>query len=290
MNTTRKGFWTGYQPGFRSTGAEPGTPEFFAAVDAYRWELEPHIPAFAGFASCRGLRVLELGCGMATDGARFARGGADYTGMDFSPTALQLARRRFEIEGLPGRFIEGDIAEIPFEDGSFDLVYSFGVIHHLAETERVVAEAHRVLRPGGRARVMVYHRHSINHHLSIMVVRRLLAGALLIPGALPRIARLTGESEPVLAAHRALLDEHGLGYLRRELFLSNNTDGPGNPLSKVYSREEARRLFSAFAHVATAVRFLNLRSYPGGRRLTDTPLGASLARRAGWHLLIEATR
>ncbi len=100
----------------------------------------------ASFAGWRGKDVLEAGCGIATDGKQFALAGARYTGVDFSSTALRLARERFARDGLAGEFVEGSISDLPFPDGSFDLVYSMGVIHHIPETERVVSEFHRVLR------------------------------------------------------------------------------------------------------------------------------------------------
>jgi hypothetical protein len=138
---------------------------------------------------------------------------------------------------------------------------------------------------------MLYHRNSLNYHLTIMVVRRMLAGLLLTPGVDRAVARLAGERPEVLAGHRELLRRHGIAYLRdRELFLSNNTDGPGNPLSKVYSRREARELFSRFAAVETAVRFLNLRIYPAGDRIAATSLARGLERRIGWHLYVRATK
>src|SRR5205085_904898 len=116
--------------------------------------------------------VLEAGCGIGTDGKQFARAGAVYTSIDFSPTALELARQRFAREGLSGEFVAGSLTELPFGDASFDLVYSVGVIHHIPDTERAVAEFRRVLRPGGRVLVMVYHRSSFNYHVSIMVLPR----------------------------------------------------------------------------------------------------------------------
>ena len=287
----RRDFWTDYQPGFRFTDEPVGSPEFFAAVEEHRYRLEPAIREFAGFERAAGLRVLEAGCGLATDGLQFARAGARYTGVDFSPTALELARRRFEAEGRDGEFVAGSITRLPFPDESFDLVYSNGVIHHLPETAAAVAEFHRVLRPGGRAVVMVYHRSSLNFYGNVMVLRRALAAPLLVPGASSAVARLTGEQPEVLEGHRELLREHGPRYLTDPgLFLSHNTDGPGNPLSKVYTAAGARRLFAAFARVDTSVRFLNLRIYPGGERLQRTALGRRLERRIGWHLWIEAVK
>ena len=138
---------------------------------------------------------------------------------------------------------------------------------------------------------MVYHRSSLNYHFSIMVLRRAFVALLLVPGGVDLVHRLTGERPEVLAGHRRLVAEHGLTYLRdRQLFLSHNTDGPGNPLSKVYTRTQARRLFGEFAGARTAVRFLHLRSYPGGGRLAQTELAERLGRRWGWHLWIDASR
>jgi SAM-dependent methyltransferase len=256
-----------------------------------RYALERGTAEMAQFERWADRDVLEAGCGMGIDGMRFARAGARYTGMDFSPTAIELARRNFEQQGVEGRFVLGSITDLPFPDRSFDLTYSMGVIHHLPETRRAVEEMHRVLRPGGQAVVMVYHRDSFNYVFSIMVLRRLLAAALLVPGMDTAVAKVTGERPEVLRGHKDLLREHGLRYLTdRQLFLSNNTDGPGNPLSKVYTRRAGAGLFSSFAHVETHVRFLNLRAYPSGERLESTAPAAWLGRRIGWHLWIRAIK
>ena len=289
--TGSRSFWTRYQPGFRFTDAPVGTAEFFSEVERHRYALEPHIPQVVRFPTWAGRDVLEAGCGIATDGVRFARAGSRYTGVDFSPTALELGRRRFALEGLEGSFVHGSVTELPFPDASFDLVYSNGVIHHVPQTERAVGEFHRVLRPGGTALVMLYHRGSFNYRFTILIIRRSLAALLALPAATTAVAKITGEHLDVLQAHRELLSEHGARYLRdRDLFLSHNTDGPGNPLSKVYSRSDARRLFGGFTRVDTAVRYLNLRLYPGGRRLARSPLGRRLERRWGWHLYVSARR
>jgi SAM-dependent methyltransferase len=287
----RQEFWVEYQPGFRFSDEPVGTSEFFADVEGHRYELEPDILEIGAFSSWRDRDVLEAGCGIATDGLQFARAGARYTGIDFSSTAVGLARDRFGREGVDGRFVEGSLLELPFEDASFDLVYSMGVIHHIPETERVVQEFHRVLRPGGQATVMVYHRDSFNYHFTILMLRRLLVALLLAPGGPALTARVTGERPEVLTGHQRLLREHGAAYLLdRQLFLNNNTDGPGNPLSKVYDADGARRLFAPFDSVKTTVRFLHLRSYPGGARLARTPLAQRLGSRWGWHLWIQARK
>jgi SAM-dependent methyltransferase len=289
--TERRGFWTEYQPGFRASDAPVGSPAFFADVEARRYALEPEIPELVRFECWTGRDVLEAGCGIATDGMRFVRAGARYTGVDFSPTALALARRRLALEGGGARFVQASVTELPFPDGSFDLVYSNGVIHHLPGTAEVIREFHRLLRPGGTAIVMVYHRRSLNFYVSIMAVRRLFAALLLLPGTDRAIARATGEAPEVLRGHRELLREHGLGYLADPArFLSHNTDGPGNPLSKAYTAANLRRAFAPFSEVRSDVRFLNLRAYPLGERLERLAAVRALGRRYGWHLWVRATK
>jgi ubiquinone/menaquinone biosynthesis C-methylase UbiE len=288
---SRQDFWTAYQPGLRASDAPVGSPAFFAEVESRRYGLEPHIAEVVGFERWAGADVLEAGCGIATDGIRFVRANACYTGLDFSPMALSLARRRLEFEGRAARFVQGSVVHLPFADASFDLVYSNGVIHHVPETGSAISEFHRVLRPGGTAIVMVYHRRSFNFYVSIMTVRRLLASLLLVPHADRAIARLIGEAPEVLEGHRRLLQAHGPRYLTDPaLFLSHNTDGPGNPLSKTYTADAIRSAFSDFAVVDTQVRFLNLRAYPAGERLERLSWARKLGRRYGWHLWIRATK
>jgi SAM-dependent methyltransferase len=287
--SARRSFWTGYQPGTRGARATVGSPEFFTQVEAERYALEPDIPELVGFERWAGRDVLEAGCGIGTDAVQFVRAGATYHGIDFSPTALELARRRPELGGA--HLLHGSITDLPFPDASFDLVYSNGVVHHMPETAGAIAEFHRVLRPGGTAIVMVYHRASLNFYVSVMIVRRLLAALLLVPGVDRLAARLTGEPLDLLRGHRELLAEHGWRYLTGPaLFLSHNTDGPGNPLSKVYSAEGIRRGFAEFGEVRTHVRFLNLRAYPMGERLERLAVVRALGRRMGWHLWVIATK
>jgi ubiquinone/menaquinone biosynthesis C-methylase UbiE len=282
-------FWTEYQPGFRFSKHTPGSPEFFAEVERHRYQLESHIPEMVKFQRWAGHDVLEVGCGIATDGIQFVRRGARYTGVDASSTALELARRRFAAENLSANLQRASATELPFSDECFDLVYSHGVIHHIDATKRAVQEFHRILRPGGAALVMVYHRNSLNYYFNIMLVRRLLAMPLLVPGMPRMVSRATGEDLRIVEGHRNLLRKHGWRYLTdRDLFLSNNTDGPGNPLSKVYTRKEAAALFARFDRVATQVRHLNLRLLPRGDRVARSVVGQLLADRFGWHLYVTA--
>jgi SAM-dependent methyltransferase len=285
-----RAFWQAHPCGTKFSDAEMGTPEFFERVEAHRYDKEWHIPGAAGFAGTRGVRVLEIGCGLGTDGAQFAKAGADYTGVDLTEAAIDLARTRFEVSGLKGEFRVADAENLDFPNDSFDLVYSHGVLHHTPDTARAVAEIHRVLKPGGRAVVMLYHRGSYNYRVGIRILRRAGARLLKSEGGLGIIHRLTGEPLESLREHAGLLNASRNGYLGSEEFLSQSTDGAGNPLARVYSRREARALFEDFREVKLRAYFLNKRFIPLTGKLLPRGVESALASRWGWHLWIYATK
>jgi len=167
-----RAFWQEHPCGTKFADAEIGTPRFFELVEAHRYAKEWHIPKAAGFLNARGLKVLEIGCGLGTDGVQFAKAGADYTGIDLTEAAVELAQRNFAFQGLSGEFRTADAEDLDFPDESFDLVYSHGVLHHTPDTGRAVREIHRVLRQRGRAVVMLYHRNSYNYRVGIRLFRR----------------------------------------------------------------------------------------------------------------------
>jgi SAM-dependent methyltransferase len=284
-----RAFWQAHPCGTRFSDAEIGTREFFERVEAHRYTKEWHIPEAANFAATRGLRVLEIGCGLGTDGAQFALAGADYTGIDLTDASIELAKRKFELSGLPGEFRIADAENLEFADNSFDLVYSHGVLHHTPDTARAVREIHRVLKPGGRAVVMLYHRGSYNYRIGIRVLRRAGARLLKSESGINIVNRLTGEPIESLRDHARLLAGTN-GYLASAEFLSQSTDGVGNPLARVYSRREARQLFKEFSEVELRVYFLNKRFIPLIGNLLPRAIEAALAKRWGWHLWIYAKK
>lgn len=152
--------WEAEPCGSSLARAEPGTREFYAEVERERYRLEPYIHDFAQFERWHGRDVLEVGVGLGTDFVRFARAGARATGVDLTEAAVAAVRRRLDLEGLAAEVLVGDAERLPFADGSFDLVYSYGVLHHTPDTARAVMELRRVLRPDGEARVMLYSRRS----------------------------------------------------------------------------------------------------------------------------------
>ena len=285
-----RAFWQEHPCGTKFADAEPGSPRFYELVEEHRYTKEWHIPAAAAFSSAAGLKVLEIGCGLGTDGAQFAKAGADYTGVDLTEAAVELARKRFEISGLPGKFQTADAENLEFAEETFDLVYSHGVLHHTPDTAGAVREIHRVLRPGGRAVVMLYHRDSYNYRVNISVLRRAGARLLKSESGIRLVNRITGEPLESLREHARLLQNGEENYLKPDEFLSQNTDGAGNPLARVYSTKEARELFKDFSEVKLRIYFLNKRWLPVIGSLLPRSLEATLASRWGWHLWIYATK
>jgi SAM-dependent methyltransferase len=149
---------------------EPGTPAFYERVDRefHSWNKPLHGQApfdrlfpFDEFGPAP--RVLEVGCGMGTMASHWARRGAQVTAVDLNPVAVERTKRRFELYGLEGDIRQADGRTLPFEDGQFDYVWSWGVLHHSPEIDTSLRELLRCARPGGGFGVMVYHRRSLLH-------------------------------------------------------------------------------------------------------------------------------
>jgi len=137
------------------------TREGYQHQSQQRYTLEPYIIPFADFAGSRGKRVLEIGIGLGADHQRFAEAGADLYGIDLTPRSIEHTGRRLGLFELSSKLGVGDAERLEFPDGFFDIVYSWGVLHHTPDTPRAVAEVRRVLKPGGTARVMIYHKWSL---------------------------------------------------------------------------------------------------------------------------------
>jgi len=259
------------------------TPGFYRTLDEHRYNVHPRLQAAVRFEQTSGLRVLEIGCGCGSEAERFARAGAHYTAVDLTNAAVCITRRRFALANLPGRFVQGDAENLPFVDGSFDIVYSHGVLHHTPDTPRTIREIHRVLSPGGRAIIMLYYRDSFNYFINIGVVRRFRAHLLRTELGIKLSCIFFGETEKDLRRHAQLIHEDP-AYLEKQNMLNRNTDGPDNPLSQVFSKESALRMFWQFESVKTEVMFWNPNWLPGIGRLLPRSIEHRLESRWGWHL------
>ena len=147
---------------------ERGSETYFAELETQRYRSHRHLPGW--IASMRpGSQVLEIGCGIGLDSARMAQHGLRVTAVDLTVVGPATASRRAHERHLDATYLCSDAEHLPFPDAAFDYVYSFGVMHHAPDTQRCVDEAYRVLRPGGQALIMLYHRHSLNEAVHRML-------------------------------------------------------------------------------------------------------------------------
>ena len=239
-----------------------GAADFDAHARA-RYSLEPYILDFAQFAASRNQRVLEIGVGMGADYLQWLKAGAVATGVDLSSASLDRARRRCELAGFQPDLRVGDAESLPFADHTFDVVYSYGVMHHSPNTPQCLREAWRVLKPGGEARIMLY------HHLSLTGVMLWL-----------RYGIFRGKS------------------LRQSVY--HHLESPG---TKTYTQKEVRAIMAGFEDVTMRQEFSPgdlLLNQPSARfqsgfykmiwRIYPRWLARLIGRRWGLFLLISARK
>ena len=284
-----RGYWNA-NPCNSRLSQETDRHRYFEEISRKRYQgRDWHVPIIAKFNSFCGKDVLEIGCGIGTDGIEFARNGARYTGVDLTPKSTELAAERFGLFGVPGRFEVANAEErLPFGDNCFDHVYSFGVIHHSPAPEKIIREIYRVLRPGGTVTVMLYNRSSINYYVEIMFLRRIFRWCLL-PAFMPGVlAAVTGFDRWKLEGHRDRLLSNK--KLTKEEWISMNTDGPFCPLARVYGHHEAGALFNAFENVRQEVWEFNVDHWSFiGKAMPDSMV-KWLGRHCGWHRIIRGRK
>jgi len=161
-----RAYWNTHIHDLEVSNEPPGSRGFFDDLDRYHFEKLHHLIRLVDFDGYRGRSVLDVGCGAGVDLARFAKGGAEVTGVDVSPSAIDLARTNFAQQGLRGRFEVADGERLPFADDTFDLVFAHGVVQYTAQPQRLVDECQRVVKPGGEAIFQVYNRISWLNALS----------------------------------------------------------------------------------------------------------------------------
>jgi len=157
-------YWNKQPCNIKHSSYEVGTRVYFEEVEKRKYFVESHIPTFAEFEKWKGKKVLEIGCGIGTDAVNFAKHGADYTGIELSNVSLELTKKRFEVFGLTGAFFNMDAQDLDTLSRvgrDFDLIYSFGVIHHSPNPQKIIDNCLLLLKPdGGMLKLMVYAENS----------------------------------------------------------------------------------------------------------------------------------
>jgi 2-polyprenyl-3-methyl-5-hydroxy-6-metoxy-1,4-benzoquinol methylase len=261
-------FWDARPCNIHHSTKPVGSKEYFEEVEARKYFVEPHIPAFADFARWRGKRVLEVGCGIGTDSINFARAGANLTAVELSGESLRIAAERAEVMGVADRirFVQANAEELTsaLDDEPYDLVYSFGVIHHTPRPERALAEMRALMAPGSTLKLMIYHRRS-------------------------------WKVFSIVAAQG-----HGRFRKTDELVAEHSEAQTGCPVTFSYTRSEARELVESSGFLVQDLHVdhvfpYRIRDYIDYRyvkvpyfRWMPEPLFRAFERRFGWHLLITA--
>ena len=233
------------------------TLEWYLEVERYRYEeYAPWMHETMELSLHAGKKLLEVGAGLGTDHAQFAKHGAITTDVDLSAGHLALAKENFRLRGLRGTFVYHDAETLPFPDASFDVVYSNGVIHHTPNTQQVVDEIYRVLKPGGKAIIMVYAENSLHYWRNIVTV---------------------------LGLRQHLLDTFSISeIMSRHVEITEND---ARPLVKVYTKTRLRNLFSRFVRQSIVQRQMVAAEVPPVLKWVPLPMMGKLM---GWNLIIKA--
>ena len=162
-----KKYWDDRPCNVRHSNKEIGTIEYFDEVERKRYTAEPHIPEFANFSRWKGKKVLEIGCGLGTEAINFARHGADYTGTDLSIESLTLAQNRFKVYNQKGRFFQGNAENLSsfVNVEKYDLVYSFGVIHHSPNPNLIIDQIYKYMDDSTILKIMLYAKNSWKNYM-----------------------------------------------------------------------------------------------------------------------------
>jgi len=270
-------FWEANSCGDSQVGGLDGQfrgnfDRFFSEYDAFRYQREKHILVCLDRARFAGKKVLEIGLGQGADSEQIIRRGGRWSGLDLTAESVTRVKQRMQLHNLPYDDLKvGSVLNIPYPDNSFDMVYSFGVLHHVPEIHQAQAEIARVLRPGGELVMMVYAKWSLNYMLSIAVLRRAGLAVMMALG-------LPGKG--IYAAHVKNAREEGMyQYLRLNRFVHRSTDGPDNPYAKVYGLGQVREDFPDFKVTRSYKQFMHAPPL--------TVKWMPMQRLMGWHLMVH---
>lgn len=296
-----RNFWSTEACGSHFVQTGRNTREFYERYRQFRYETEWHILELVPFARSTGKKILEIGCGNGADGVMFAQNGGAYTGVDLTETAVSATREHFQTLNLNGTFQVENAETLSFGDESFDVVYSHGVLHHSPDPAKAIDEGYRVLKPGGNAIVMLYHKHSFNYYVRIMLYMRLRVLLKVLSSARhwesdrreAERRTMTGvrgnTSSSVWQIHYENFLRNGWSYLKPANFVHHCTDGPECPFAHVYARSDIRRLFARFQKIQTQVAHFPLRKYRWGKWI-PLPVERAIASKIGWYLFIFASK
>ncbi len=257
--------WTKNPIGVESTKYVERTKEFFDDIEKNRYEVyAPWMKDIFKFDQYKGKKVLEIGVGTGTDHLQFAKAGAILTGVDITPKSIELTKRNLELHGYGSNLSVTDAENLPFEDRTFDIVYSFGVLHHIPDIQKAINEIHRVLSPNGKAIIALYHKYSL-FWISVIIYDMILKKGFFKKTIRQRLS---------------------------EIEISGKET---KPLVNLYSKKQVKKMFSKFKERKIYTRHLDIRL--SGRRINKflnlilvKRFLEGLSKRFGWYLIIEVKK
>ena len=263
-----------------------GDKSYYEEIEQDRYSHQGHINHIMDWLTWDGKKILEVGTGVGTDARNMIGRGGVYQGINVDQGSVDATARALEVYGLLGNVKQCSATELVFPDNSFDIIYSFGVLHHIPDVERAVSELTRVLKPGGELLIMVYNKSSINYRIEILVLRKLFVRLLRIPGLI-KLFGMLGFPEAKLRRHAEIFAS---GKLSAEEWLSRNTDGPDNPYSLVYGKQEIEKLLAGYDIRKNEVFFFDARHWGMLGKLLPASVVDYLGRRWGWHRVVYAAK
>lgn len=245
-----------------------GTKEFFEEIAEFRYKIEcPWLKPTFKFEQYKDKKVLEVGVGDGIDHLELAKAGAILTGIDITPKSIELTKKNLEFHNYSSNLLVADAENLPFDDNSFDVVYSFGVLHHTPDTQKAIDEIYRILKTQGKAVISLYHKNSLFFWLFVFLYDFILKGKFLRMSLKDRISSIEKGGEET------------------------------KPLVKLFTQGQAKKLFSQFRKVKIITRHAGLPTSSGrklGKILNFMPIKNFFELLAndgfGWYLIIEAEK
>lgn len=283
-----KQFWSAKPCDSELSDKNPRTKAYYLEIETERYQNQRHIPKILSGIHWQSKKVLEIGTGVGTDARRIiGHGCGQYTGINIDRGSVEMTTQALRTFALDGEVEQCSATAMAFGNETFDVVYSFGVLHHIPEVDKAVMEIRRVLKPRGEVLVMLYNKSSINYYIEILFLRRFFLRLLSVPGAIPLFA-LLGLPREKLLRHRALY--RASKTMSTEEWLSRNTDGADNPYSRVYSATEAEDLFRDFEIISNEVYFFDARHWGIAGKWLPERVVDFLGRHWGWHRIVHARK
>ena len=266
-------FWGTLPCGVSHSSQPTDSHAFFEETERHRFKVhtnfdKPFLKEAINFTEHTGKTVLEVGVGIGVDAMQWSRAGNRVFGIDYNLPSVQITKARFQDAGAEGRFLNSDAENLPFASNSFDLVYSFGVLHHTPGTEKAIREVYRVLKPGGQAIIMLYYK------WSAMTIGTIILGNGIRQGGLWKTKSIAE-------------------LISRYTEWDSQTAENICPLTKVYSKREARKMFRQFHDIEMDIHYLWPGHFGPFRRLMPllpVSLKSRLHSRFGWNLIIRGKK